>query len=136
MLISEIMTSKPVTVYLDTELRLIKEIFDHVHFHHLLVENEEDQTLAGIISDRDLRQALSPYIDTSSEQQRDAATLKKQAHQIMTREIASVSPQTACDHAARMLLDANISCLPVLSAAHTIIGIVTWKDLLHSYIQE
>ncbi len=47
MMIADIMVSNPVTVNTDTELLEIKEIFDHVYFHHLLVENESDNTFRG-----------------------------------------------------------------------------------------
>jgi len=84
-IIADIMTINPVTVNMDTELLEIKRIFDHVYFHHLLVEDESDNTFAGIISDRDLLGALSPYIHTAAETLRDKETLKKRAHQIMSR---------------------------------------------------
>lgn len=84
MIIADIMTSNPVTVNRDTELFEIKEIFDHVYFHHLLVENESDSTFVGVISDRDLLEALSPYIQTAAETLRDKETLKKRASDHVT----------------------------------------------------
>ena len=60
MIVADIMTTNPVTISMDTELLLVKEIFDHVYFHHLLVEDESDKTFAGVILDRDLFKVLSP----------------------------------------------------------------------------
>lgn len=125
MIVADIMTANPVTINMDTELLLIKEIFDHVYFHHLLVENEADKTFVGIISDRDLLSTLSPYIHTASETLRDKETLKKRAHQIMSRQIDTVTPTTDCNIAAQKMLDANISCLPVVGDDKVILGIVT-----------
>jgi acetoin utilization protein AcuB len=136
MIIADIMTANPVTVYMDTELFLIKEIFDHVYFHHLLVENESDKTFAGVISDRDLLSALSPYVNTLAETSRDKETLNKRAHQIMSRQIDTVTPATDCNAAVQKMLDADISCLPVVSDDNIILGIVTWKDLLKSYLKQ
>ncbi|MGZ4993254.1 MAG: CBS domain-containing protein [Methylobacter sp.] len=136
MIVADIMTANPVTVNMDTELLEIKDIFDHVFFHHLLVENEADKTLAGVISDRDLLSALSPYIHTASETLRDIETLKKRAHQIMSRQIDTVTPATDCNIAAQRMLDADVSCLPVVDDKKIILGIVTWKDFLKSYVSQ
>lgn len=136
MIIADIMTTNPVTVTMDTELYLIKEIFDHVYFHHLLVEDESDNTIAGVISDRDLLCALSPYIHTASETLRDIETLQKRAHQIMSRQIDTVTPTTDCNIAVKKMLDADISCLPVVDHNKVILGIVTWKDFLKNYLHQ
>lgn len=134
MIVADIMTSNPVTVNMDTELLEIKEIFDHVYFHHLLVENESDNTFAGVISDRDLLSALSPYIHTAAETLRDKETLKKRAHQIMSRQVDTVTPATDCNVALQQMLDADVSCMPVVSDGKVILGIVTWKDFLKHYL--
>ncbi|WP_333875167.1 CBS domain-containing protein [Methylobacter sp.] len=136
MIVADIMTVNPVTVNMDTELLEIKDIFDHVYFHHLLVENESDNTFAGVISDRDLLKALSPYIHTAAETLRDMETLKKRAHQIMSRQIDTVTPTTDCNIAVRKMLDADISCLPVVGDDKIILGIVTWKDFLNNYLKQ
>jgi len=136
MIVADIMTANPVTVNMDTELFEIKEIFDHVYFHHLLVENEADKTIAGVISDRDLLSALSPYIHTASETLRDIETLQKRAHQIMSRQIDTVTPSTDCNIAVQKMLDADISCLPVVGNDKVILGIVTWKDFLTNYLKQ
>ncbi len=136
MIVADIMTANPVTVNMDTELLVIKDIFDHVYFHHLLVENESDKTIAGVISDRDLLSALSPYIHTASETLRDIETLQKRAHQIMSRQIDTVKPTTDCNIAVQKMLDADISCLPVVGDDKVILGIVTWKDFLTNYLKQ
>ncbi len=135
MIVADIMTTNPVTVNMDTQLLLIKDIFDHVYFHHLLVEDEVDKTFVGIISDRDLLRALSPYIYTGSETLRDKETLKKHAHQIMSRQVDTVTPATECNIAVQKMLDADISCLPVIGEDRTILGVVTWKDFLKNYLK-
>ncbi|TRX00695.1 CBS domain-containing protein [Candidatus Methylobacter oryzae] len=136
MIIADIMTTNPVTVNMDTELLEIKEIFDHVYFHHLLVEDESDNTFAGIISDRDLLRALSPYIHTAAETLRDQETLRKRAHQVMTRQLDTVTPETDCNVAVQRMLDADISCMPVIGNDGAILGIVTWKDFLKTYLKQ
>ncbi|MBP4041365.1 CBS domain-containing protein [Aeromonas sp. SrichE-2G] len=127
MLIKEIMTTRVATVSMDDRLGVIKEIFEQANFRHLLVVEEEE--LVGVISDRDLLRALSPYLDTDAEMNRDTETLNRRAHQIMSRHPVTVSPNCTLKEAAAIMLERHISCLPVLENG-ALVGIVSWKDLL------
>jgi acetoin utilization protein AcuB len=133
MRLDSIMTRRVVTVGMDDTLATLWEIFHHERFHHLLVV--EDDELRGIISDRDLLKASSPFINTFAEQKRDLMILKKRAHQIMTRRPITISKEASWEDAARLMLCENISCLPVVSLNGQIEGILTWKDLLRSYTE-
>jgi len=125
------MTAKVVTVEPDDKLSLVKEIFDNVRFHHLMVM--EGGRLVGVISDRDLLKSLSPFIHTQSARERDERTLDKRVHQIMSRKPVTAAPDVPVAVAARMMVDHNISCLPILENGK-LEGIVTWKDLLRHVV--
>ena len=127
MLIKEIMTTRVATVSMDDRLGVIKEIFEQAHFRHLLVLEEE--VLVGVISDRDLLRALSPYLDTDAEMNRDTETLNRRAHQIMSRQPITISPESSLQAASAIMLEQHVSCLPVLENG-ALVGIVSWKDLL------
>ena len=127
MLIKEIMTTRVATVSMDDRLNVIKAIFEQAHFRHLLVLEEE--VLVGVISDRDLLRALSPYLDTDAEMNRDTETLNRRAHQIMSRQPITISPERSLQEAASIMLEQHVSCLPVLENG-ALVGIVSWKDLL------
>lgn len=126
--IEKIMTTHVVTVAMDDTLKVIHEIFENVRFHHILVT--EDNKLVGVISDRDLLKAVSPYANTPSELPRDAATLKKRAHQIMSRKPITIGIEGSAFDAVKLFIDKNISCLPVLDKNGDIAGILTWRDIL------
>jgi len=49
---------------------------------------------------------------------------------IMTQEVVSVAPETTVSEAAKIMLKERISGLPVINAAHVLVGIVTEGDLL------
>lgn len=87
------MTRKVVTVEMDDTLLTIRMIFQHVKFHHLVVV--ENRKLVGIISDRDVLREVSSFIGKRIETTRDLDTLKKRAHQIMTRNPVAVYPGRA-----------------------------------------
>ncbi len=133
MSVASIMTRKVVTVEMDDTLLTISMIFENVKFHHLLVV--EGRKLVGVISDRNFLKAVSPFLKTASETKRDLETLWKRAHQIMSRNPITVNPETSIEAAAQLLLEKNISCLPVVSPLGGIEGIVTWKDILRFYLE-
>ena len=128
------MNATVVSLDMDDTLGSIQEMFNNVNFHHLLVTDKG--VLLGIISDRDLLKAISPYAGTSSELPRDAATMNKRAHQIMTRKPVTITPGNDISKGIERLLEHNISCLPVVDKDNKIKGIVTWKDLIKARCQK
>jgi len=131
MTVDSIMSRDVVTVAPDTALMDIRRLLHKEGFHHLLVV-EADNTLSGVISDRDVLRALSPFLDTYSEEHRDVKTLSQPASEIMRRDPFTVAPDTSTEEAAQILLDNNISSLPVVEE-NALVGIVTTKDLLEYY---
>src|SRR5258708_39948334 len=113
MVMGDIMTARVVTVEMDDRLEVVKEIFDTMNFHHLLVIDEH-QKLSGVLSDRDLLRALSPYVGSAAETARDLATLNKRVHQIMTRHPFTLRPHSGIAEAVDLLLKHPISCVPVV----------------------
>lgn len=130
--VAEIMSRDPVTVGMDDDLRRVKDLFELYRFHHLLVLAGE--RLVGVISDRDLLRASSPFLGRASERPQDLATLNRRVHQIMTRKLIVVSPETPVQDAARLMLEKRVSCLPVLVGEGPVLGIVTWRDQLRSLL--
>jgi len=131
MTLGEIMTARVVTVEFDDSLATVKEIFDSLRFHHLLVIGS-DKKLCGVISDRDLLRAISPYVGTPSETARDSATLKKRAHQIMTRSPLALHAEASLEDAIQLLLEHRVSCIPIVDEGFRAVGIVSWRDIVRS----
>lgn len=132
MSVASIMSPRVVTVEMDDRLGVVKDIFDTMKFHHLLVVDEG--RLYGVVSDRDLLRALSPYIGSNVETPRDTATLNKCVHQVMTRKPITLGPQASLAEAIRLFLEHRISCIPIVDADFKPVGIVSWRDVLRAYV--
>jgi CBS domain-containing protein len=52
------------------------------------------------------------------------------AHQLMTRKLITVAPETTIIEAARLMLENHVSGLPVVDAEGTLVGIVSEGDFL------
>lgn len=134
MKVEAVMKTRVATVTLDDSLQVVREIFDQAPFRHLLVV-DDDGRLAGVISDRDLLTAISPYLGMPGELARDRQTLGLKSHQIMTRDPTTVHPRVDIREAANRLLSIQGSCLPVVDGENRIKGILSWKDLLRALNQ-
>jgi len=126
--VQQIMTDKVITVEMDDKLAVVKEIFDNLKLHHLLVV--ENNKLFGVLSDRDLLRALSPNLGKLSETAKDAETLHKRVHQIMTRKPITLPPDAAINDAVNLLITRNISCIPIVDEQFTPVGIISWRDVM------
>lgn len=132
MKVTSIMTGKVFTVRMDDSIGTIRNILEHVEFHHLLVVKGRE--LVGILSDRDVLKVISPFLGTLSEEPRDMTLLTRKIHQIMTRNPITVDKDASIETAANLMLNNDISCLPVISPEGAIEGIVTMKDILRFYV--
>jgi len=131
--VDSIMSRDVVTVYPDAALMDIRKRLQEGGFNHMLVV--EDGKLCGVISDRDVLEAISPFLDTYSEEHRDIKTLSQPASEIMQSDPITVGPDTSIEDASRTLLDNRVSSLPVVESGEPV-GIVTGKDMLEHYISE
>jgi acetoin utilization protein AcuB len=129
--VRSIMTARVVTVEMDDRLDVVKQIFDTLKFHHLLVVDDRKK-LSGVVSDRDLLKALSPYVGSAAETARDIATLNKRVHQIMSRNPITLHPEAQVADAVQLLLNQRISCIPIVDREFKPVGILSWRDVLKS----
>ena len=133
MRIKQIMTTNLIEARDDSNLKELSSHFVEHNIHHLPVVDEKG-SLTGILSDRDVNQSLSPFLDTDQERQQDKDCLKILARDIMTKEPITVTEDTRIDTASILLLEHNFSCLPVVNEDDNLVGLVTWKDILNYYV--
>jgi acetoin utilization protein AcuB len=87
-----------------------------------------------VVSDRDLVRALSPFIGSTVESNRDLGTLNKRVHQIMTRKPVYLGTDASVRQAIELLPAHRISCIPIVVEQERPIGILTWRDILKTMI--
>ena len=134
MKVSEIARTVLVTVTMDLTVGRARDIMQMKKIRHLLVMDGGE--LVGVITDRDVRTHLSPRIDTPVENSEDEKTLETKIHQVMTRDLITVSPDTTIGEAGFLLLKHKIGCLPVIDKDGLAMGIVTDADFLRYLARE
>jgi acetoin utilization protein AcuB len=121
MLISDIAQTDLITVTPEASLASILHLLNRKGVRHLLVV--QYGRLIGIISDRDVKSVLA--LSSGLE----GLDHYRTAEQIMTRDPITIAPTCPVEEAARLMVSARISALPVVQDTR-LIGLVTETDLL------
>lgn len=130
MKISTLMTETLFTVSMDDSLERVKELFDNLKIHHVLVV--ENKKLCGLISDRDLLKHLDPKVGLRAATPKDLACLNLKAHQIMARNPITLTLNASGQDAVALFNQHAISCIPVLNGDCHPVGILTIHDILRA----
>jgi CBS domain-containing protein len=126
--VSEIMRREVATAAPKETLDLTQDIMSLGRVRHVPVLDEG--RLVGILSHRDLLAAsLTKSLDFDPASRRSFLR-SVLVGEVMTKDPVTVGPETTLSHAARILVQRKIGCLPVVSSAGALIGLVTDADLL------
>jgi acetoin utilization protein AcuB len=131
MKITEIMSSPPITGTLDDFLSEVKEMLAVNNIKHLVII--EEGKLMGVLSERDLLLAISPYVNSNVYTTRDLATLNQRVGQILERHPLYLDDQSELEDAIDMFDKNHISCIPIVDADFVPVGVVTKSDIIRFF---
>src|SRR5450756_606673 len=132
MLIKERMSRHPITVTPDTSLFDALRIIRDEKIRRLPVLDSTGK-LVGIISEKDLLYASPSPATTLSIYEMNYLISKIKIKELMTTRVITVEDDCPLEEAARIMVDNNISSLPVMSGG-TLVGMVTESDLFKIFI--
>ena len=122
--VREAMTARPVTVTPAQTIAEAQTLMRHGRFRHLPVV--ADGALAGVVTERDLRvadpAAWAPELGN------------RPVRAVMTRDVITVAPADPVEHAARLMLENKVGCLPVVEG-DALVGIITESDIFRAFVQ-
>jgi acetoin utilization protein AcuB len=130
MTIAKIMSSAPVVVEPKAPLREVYRVMAEHRIRHIPVVSADG--LVGVISDRDVREALPSPMSPGEAMEFAAAMDRIPVWEVMAEGVVTVTPRTSLAEAAHMLAGRKIGCLPVLDAGR-LVGIVTETDMLQAF---
>lgn len=128
MFVGKRMTPNPKTVSPDAPLSAAARILREHRFHHLPVV--EGETLVGILSDTDLRNASLAASPVEGE---GGPPGDRPVREAMRTEVWSVTPEDSVEDALLILTREKFGALPVLSGDR-LVGIITRADLLNAFV--
>lgn len=127
MIVEDIMHRDVVTVGPDTMLPEAVDIAKARGIRHLPVVAGGE--LIGIVSDRDLKQALPSAATTLERHEATYLLSRLPVSKIMTRGVITIGPMFPVEEAARVMVSEKVSALPVTESGR-LVGIVSETDVL------
>jgi CBS domain-containing membrane protein len=127
-LVRDLMSREVATLRENEQLTIADDVMRLGRVRHLPVVDDEDR-LVGIVSQRDLfRGALARTLGYGEvAQSRLLATIR--VKDVMSTDVATVTPDTGVNEAARRLVEQKIGCL-VVTDGDAIEGILTEADFV------
>jgi acetoin utilization protein AcuB len=127
MLVDDVMQRRVVTITPHTTLPEAMRLARERGIRHLPVV--EDGRLVGIVSDRDLKQAMASPATSLAVSELRYLLDRLEIGEIMTRSVITVPPMLPVEEAARLMIREKVSALPVTDGA-VLVGIVTETDVV------
>lgn len=129
MLIEEIMIRQIETLYETNTVKDAHDLMRDKKIRHIPILNEQEQ-LVGIVTDRDLKEAIPSKLIKGQFEEVYKSPLKG----IMTKNPVTAHPMDFVEESAVIFYEQQIGCLPVMSNDQ-LVGIITETDLLYKYIE-
>jgi acetoin utilization protein AcuB len=127
MIIERRMTRNPVTATPDMSVAEASALMKREKVHRLPVL-DKDKKLVGIISEKDILYASPSPVSTLSIHEMAYLLSQLTVKKLMTRDVVTIDKDTTVEEAARLMVDQDLSSLPVLENGK-LIGIVSKSDL-------
>ncbi|OIO90540.1 MAG: hypothetical protein AUK03_12775 [Anaerolineae bacterium CG2_30_64_16] len=134
MCVREIMTSPAIVVSPETTLPVANTLMKENRIRHLPVV--DNGRLVGIVSRGDLREASTTAAVNTDSYEFNFMLSKLTVGKLMTRKVLTVTQDAPIVHAAELMTEHKIACLPVVETDGSVVGIVTGSDLLKMLVRE
>ena len=128
MLIKDWMSTSPVTAKPSISIIKAAKLMKENGFRRLPVV-DDDGTLIGIVSDRDIKEASPSKATTLDMHELYYLLSEVKAADIMTKEVITVTPEDTVEKAAVLMMRHTVGGLPVVDQDNKVIGVITDSDI-------
>lgn len=134
MLVRDLMSSPPVTAAPALSLPDAAHLMKSRGIRRLPVLDGE--TLVGIVTDRDLREAMPSKVSTLSPWEATTRLAAISVADVMRRSVLSTTEDADARDAAYTMLQHKVGALPVVDSAGKLVGLLTVTDVLRDYARD
>jgi acetoin utilization protein AcuB len=129
----DVMSAGPASVRTSAPLREAIDVLHSLNVRHLPIVDHRGE-LVGLVSDRDLRVLSLSHLVREGRLDDAAARLERPVSEFMSRGIFTVGPDTDIRDIANLMTDQQIGAVPVVNADGTLVGMVSYVDLLRELV--
>jgi acetoin utilization protein AcuB len=126
------MTPDPITITPDTKVPDALKLTSDRSINYLPIVNKREQ-LVGIVSKTDLMQAAPSKATTLSVHEANYLLAHLEVIEIMNEPV-TVPEDAPLEEAARIMVEKDIGCLPVMRGKH-LVGIITETDIFKAFVE-
>ncbi len=133
MIIARRMTRNPVTATPDMSVGEASDLMKREKIHRLPVL-DKDKNLVGVVTEKDVLHASPSPASSLSIHEMAYLLSKLKVKDLMTRDVVTITEDTTVEEAARLMVDQDLSCLPVVQGIK-LVGIVTKSDMFRILLE-
>ena len=136
MFVTRRMRRDVVTVAPFSTLKEARRLMRKHNVRQLPVTNKENE-LIGVLSDRDIREAMLPVglLPGASENEMEEMLANTSVEKVMTRKVVTATTDDSLEDAVVLLHDFRVNSLPVVDDKGRVAGIITRTDILKAFIE-
>ena len=127
-----LMSCPLITIAPEAQLWQARATMSSYGVYHLLVRDRGK--IVGIVSDRDIAHRLSTATAHGLASRHDEEAMQRRVLQVATFHIVTIATTATIEDEAALILERNISALPVVNEANEFVGMVTSRDLLRGLL--
>jgi acetoin utilization protein AcuB len=127
------MSQPAITVHPDTSLQDALQLMHAERVRRLPVVDRKGK-LVGIVSERELLKASPSIATTLSKYEIKEAIRELKIEKFMSTGVATVTEDTPVEEAARIMVDGQISGLPVVRG-NEVVGVITETDIFKVFLE-
>ncbi|MBK6949192.1 MAG: CBS domain-containing protein [Haliscomenobacter sp.] len=136
--IENVMTTEVISLAPDDVMEKVRDIFDHYNIHHIPVVDSR-RKVVGIVSREDLFKVLhgfSLFKAQQSEIYNNAILRSLLVGEVMTSQVARLSPKDSIQTAADYFRENMFHAIPIVDENDWLVGILTTYDLINYAFRE
>ncbi|MBR2122791.1 MAG: CBS domain-containing protein [Lachnospiraceae bacterium] len=132
MYVKDHMTKEPLTITRDTVISKALEIMRKNDFHRLPVVDENGK-IVGLVTGGLVEEESGSRSTSLSIYELNYLLSKTAVESIMIKNVLTITQDVILEEAAQVMIDNDISCLPVVDESQKVIGIITEKDIFQAF---
>ena len=127
MTVKRMMKKNPITTTAETSIVDVADILKENHIHRLPVLDKKGK-LIGVITEKDILHASPSPVSSLSVYEMPYMLSRLKVSNLMTKNVRTIDPDTTVEEAAKIMVDDDLSCLPVIEG-EKLVGIVSKSDM-------
>jgi acetoin utilization protein AcuB len=132
MIAADLMTRDVVTIDASSSLSQAAAVMSEHNIRHLPVLGD-DEHLAGILSDHDMREFNLSRVADMESLERLQARLSVSVSMIMSADVITVEPETEVSEIVELMVEEKIGAVPVVDPeTDTLVGMISYVDVLRA----